>query len=318
MVATNGSSSEQPSVEGRPPDPRELPEAARSRLAQSGGKGGAWTSDLSVDELAAIVHAGFKPVGLVMGSSVYHIGSPSTSGFGASMAGMSSIQRTAGGYYEIYPCPHGYSMVGGDHYSGINQENPAFEQGMVQARNLAMGRLVEEAKGLGAHGVVGVELSFHPMADTRAVVEFTAFGTAVTRPGGPALPFPFTSNLSGQDFWKLIMRGFIPSGLVMGVAAVQAYAGCGTDYRMGSWTNVEVTQYTDAVQTCRELAIQRLEAEAARMGDGVIGTTVGFSSHEFGERMRMVEMTALGTAVRRFNDAPLPAPPLPIMALRDR
>ncbi|MGH9069173.1 MAG: hypothetical protein ACRD0J_17050, partial [Acidimicrobiales bacterium] len=49
-----------------------LPVSARERLADMARSGSAWTSDLSVGELAAVRAAGFEPLGLVMGSSVYH------------------------------------------------------------------------------------------------------------------------------------------------------------------------------------------------------------------------------------------------------
>src|ERR1041385_1900383 len=54
-----------------------LPAAARKRLTDMrGGEGrrALFTSDLSVNEFLLVREAGFDPVGLVMGSSIYHIG----------------------------------------------------------------------------------------------------------------------------------------------------------------------------------------------------------------------------------------------------
>jgi len=51
----------------------DLPLAARDRIDQLRQAGAAWTSDLSVAELSAIRHAGFEPVGMVMGLSLIHI-----------------------------------------------------------------------------------------------------------------------------------------------------------------------------------------------------------------------------------------------------
>ena len=42
------------------------------RLAQN--KAGLFTSDLSVREFLLVKQAGFDPLGLVVGSSIYHIG----------------------------------------------------------------------------------------------------------------------------------------------------------------------------------------------------------------------------------------------------
>ena len=56
-------------------DPRSLegiPEAGRERLEQN--REGLFTSDLSVNEFLLVTQAGFDPVGLVVGSSIFHIG----------------------------------------------------------------------------------------------------------------------------------------------------------------------------------------------------------------------------------------------------
>src|SRR5260370_31496364 len=49
-----------------------IPEAGRARLEQN--RRGLFTSDLSVNEFLLIKQAGFEPLGLVVGSSIYHIG----------------------------------------------------------------------------------------------------------------------------------------------------------------------------------------------------------------------------------------------------
>ncbi len=49
-----------------------VPEAGRARLAQN--QQGLFTSDLSVNEFLLVKQAGFEPLGLVVGSSIYHIG----------------------------------------------------------------------------------------------------------------------------------------------------------------------------------------------------------------------------------------------------
>ena len=54
-----------------PTAPRECRRRAASARAEPAGL---FTSDLSVNEFLLIRQAGFQPVGLVMGSSIYHIG----------------------------------------------------------------------------------------------------------------------------------------------------------------------------------------------------------------------------------------------------
>lgn len=53
-----------------------VPEDAMRRLAEMkpGAPGALFTSDLSVNEFLLVREAGFRPLGLVLGSSIYHVG----------------------------------------------------------------------------------------------------------------------------------------------------------------------------------------------------------------------------------------------------
>src|SRR5690242_12557711 len=60
-----------------PAQASQLPPAAVERMREMrGGAGGRrlFTSDLSVNEFLLVREAGFEPLGLVVGTSVYHIG----------------------------------------------------------------------------------------------------------------------------------------------------------------------------------------------------------------------------------------------------
>jgi hypothetical protein len=55
----------------------EIPAHAHERLREMRGEGGKrrlFTSDLSVNEFLLVKDAGFEPAGMVVGSSIYHIG----------------------------------------------------------------------------------------------------------------------------------------------------------------------------------------------------------------------------------------------------
>lgn len=279
-----------------------LPVSAQARLAEM--RHGAWTSDLSTSEMALISSLGLQPLGLVMGSAIYRL---------AGQWGQSYWNQGWGGWARQYPCPHGWYHD--DARTGFNWEHVLHEQGLLEARGLAMARLEEEAVGLGAHGVAGVRLTFRRMEGTFDVIEFQAIGTALRRSGRPPLQRPFTSHLSGQELAKLLLRGYVPARLVMGVASVEVDPGCGMEWNMGSWSNVEVDQISDGIQQARELAIRHLAAEARDAGDLVLGVSVDYGLHELPGEARLVELMALGTAVRRFADEPLPDPPLPILRL---
>src|SRR6516165_2928488 len=169
-----------------PPQGSDLPVHARERLNIMRGDAthrGLFTSDLSVNEFLLVREAGFDPVGLVVGSSIYHIGFQ---------------------------------------FSGWRQniEVNVLTQAMYHARNLAMTRMEEEANALGADGIAGVRLVITSYEWGEAMAEFMAIGTAIrSRSGQPyrnAQGRPFTSDLSGQDFWTLLKAGYRPVGMVMG------------------------------------------------------------------------------------------------------
>ncbi len=205
-----------------------IPEHGRERLAQMKGAG-FFTSDLSVNEFLLVKEAGFDPLGLVVGSSIYHIG----------------FQQ---GQWNQ------------------NQEMDVLTQAMYHARELAMTRMEEEADQLGADGVVGVRLDVSRHEWGNDLAEFIAIGTAVRHREGVLHRAPngrpFTSDLTGQDFYTLLSAGYRPLGLVMGTCVYHvSHQGLGGWFkRMGR--NAEMPNYTQALYDARELAMERMQAEA--------------------------------------------------------
>ncbi len=61
-----------------------------------GKAGPAFTSDLSVDEFLLVTEAGFQPLGLVVGSSIYHVGAQFKSWLAADGVPNAQIARTVG------------------------------------------------------------------------------------------------------------------------------------------------------------------------------------------------------------------------------
>ena len=291
-----------------------LPLAAQERIEELREGRSAWTSDLSVSEMAAIQHAGFEPVGMVMGSSVYRI---------AAQWGYTTVYglggATGGGRVRTYPCPHGFYGygVGSEHRTGYNWEHRFYEAGITETRDAALRRILEEAQGLGAHGVVGVRILRRHLEGVGNSLEFTCIGTAVRRRGGPKLRSPFMSHLDGVAFSKLLHGGYVPVALVMGIGAMEIDPGCGTEWALRSWSNTRIQQISDGIEEARMLGINHLEAEVATVdADGAVGVETDLSTYELGGESMLVELFLLGTAVRRYAKEPLDEPPLPIMRLR--
>ena len=258
-----------------PPAPLEgLPKDALRRLAELQGKDALFTSDLSVNEFLLVKEAGFHPRGLVVGSSMYHIGFSSK----------------------------GWST---------SREVQTLTQAMYAARELAMSRMEEEAAVLGADGVVGVRLDVGFYEWGRGTAEFLALGTAVSAEDGgnwktPAGK-PFTSDLSGQDFWTLLQAGHAPLGLVMGTC-VYHVAHQGMFQAMGNiGQNKEMPNFTQALYEARELAMERMQDEAKKVGaEGIVGVQIQEKSHVWGSHT--IEFFAMGTAVRKLPDREIATP----------
>ncbi len=323
--------------------PAELPADAQERLAESrGGEGRRrlFTSDLSVSELALIHEVGFEPVGMVVGSSVYHIG-----------------------WQPAYAAYGGFGMG----YVYQDQELDTLTAAKYQARELAMSRMEAEADALGADGVVGVRLTVGAYEWGADLAEFIAVGTAVRARGASAgasagaggsfrtkFNKPFTSDLSGQECATLLKAGYRPLGLVMGVSVYAAYQN-GYEFQMISgwtfgWTgmggvggggglgsyNQEVVHFTDAMYATRGLAMGRLYREAQELGaEGIVGMRVEVSPslskddpefwNELNERDAgmpanhwrtfLVDMFAIGTAVTPLSADHQIAPPQMVVFL---
>src|ERR1700758_1294333 len=209
------------------------PPAAEGRLAKTAGApaAGGFTSALSVSEYVLLGEAGFEPLGFVVGSSIYHVGL--------------QIGRW-----------------------NKNTELQVLTQAMYNARELAMARMRAEADHLGADGIVGVALRMQMYSWGQNCLEFVATGTAVRHlagqgahraPDGRA----FTSDLSAQDFFRLLAAGAVPVAFVLGTCVYHvAHQGVMQSMRqMGQ--NQEMLQFTQGVYEARELALTRMQVEAA-------------------------------------------------------
>jgi uncharacterized protein YbjQ (UPF0145 family) len=179
--------------------PNPLDPVASERLSHAGK---VFTSDLSINEFALLHGAGFEPIELVMGVSVYHVG------------------------YQ---------------FTGIKQQSelPVLTDATYRARWNAMSRMQAEADSLGADGVVGVRLDWRHQGEGEHL-EFIAVGTAVRyteKPGAfrRSTGQAFTSHLSGQDLTTLLRSGYSPVAFVRQGATPRCRSGHRAATRRASW-----------------------------------------------------------------------------------
>jgi uncharacterized protein YbjQ (UPF0145 family) len=134
------------------------------------------------------------------------------------------------------------------------------------------------------------------------------------------------SDLTGQDFAKLISAGWVPCGLVMGLAVLVRHDDFRTRLQARSWSNTEMTGYTELMHTARAAARKLLRDDCARHGGaGVVVRTMTLRVHEQrcslggdDQHDHLAEAMVIGTAITPFRHAGGNAPPapLPIMRLR--
>src|SRR5882724_5589941 len=256
-----------------------VPRDAIRRLAElrPGQPGSIFTSDLSVNEFLLVREVGFRPLGLVLGSSIYHVGL--------------QVARW-----------------------GKSQELDVLSQAMYHARELAMTRMEAEADALGADGIVGVRLEVEFKEFGSDAAEFLAVGTAVKANDGNRWRNdhnqPFTSDLSGQDFWTLLQAGYAPLGMVMGTCVYHVAHRTFGNVLSNLGQNTELPQFTQALYDARELAMARMQHEAEALNaEGIVGVDLSQRNHTWGSHT--TEFFAIGTAVRPIRpDHIIPTPQL--------
>lgn len=221
-----------------------LPLKARRRLHEEMEAGHPlFTSDLSANEFFLTRELGYRVLSQVMGSSIYQVG---------------------------WQFTRRYSW---DTYS---TELDTLSQAHQQAALLALGRLEQEAKLVGAHGVVGVRFARRGYEWGSHLLEYTAIGTAIKLPKMPLTAHPFLSDLSGQEFWTLFQAGYYPAGVVTGYCSYYVSLGSNlTQQIQGWWTsssNQEITPFTRGTYAARHLAMERASAMARQQQAlGIVG-----------------------------------------------
>jgi uncharacterized protein YbjQ (UPF0145 family) len=263
-------------------------------MAELAGRGATWGSVLSVDGFAAIRSVGFEPVGQVFGAAVYPL----------------TVTAAVGCPGTATP-----SLVPGASASVTGVPGPAAQiaQALNDGRWVAIDRMAGECSDLGGHGIVGASLQVTETPGdsfTAATVEFKVIGTAVRAKGCPPLSRPFTTELSGQDFAKLLMDGWVPAGIALGISVAGLHDTLVTT-SSGPWgtRNAEVPTYTGLMVYVRQDARSRLEQTVRGLGaDGVVVSAMTLHVHSDACQAHppgtdhFAEAVITGTAVARFAD----------------
>jgi uncharacterized protein YbjQ (UPF0145 family) len=225
------------------------------------------TSDLSVDEALLLHAAGWEPLDLVCGVAVVSV-----------PVGVWNWGRGA------------ISLASDAHNGAVDQAARALRAECAKVRG---------------HGVVGVRVdvevhTYH--------IEVALVGTAV-RPAGWGDPrgrdaaeaMPFVSDLSARDFTLLLRAGWMPVGLAFGACFVYSPRRTARAAMKQTTQNVELTNYTEAMYSARESAMEKMQQSALDAGgEGVVEVKVTEGPMSFARHA--VGFTAWGTAVKLVAD----------------
>ncbi|HVA92601.1 MAG TPA: heavy metal-binding domain-containing protein [Chloroflexota bacterium] len=270
-----------------------IPIRAQERVAQlRGGLAGGvpFSTDLSVNELFLSQKAGYQPLGLVTGSSVYHMGW------------------------------NRWTFTG---------EMEAQTRAQHDATIAALSRMRMEALGMGAAGVVGAKLEIRKVGWSKDLIEVVAIGTAIHVPGSPPVPEPFLSDFSAQEFVALLHTGGRPAGLVVGNCTFYIYTNWGDAWQNTSWYNQEHGKYTESLYAAQRAAFGRMHSMAHNLGaQGVVGVHIVRNLREIpyvdsdgdSEEERsdyILEYLSWGTAIMQAPGAARLTPPTMVVDLDD-
>jgi len=202
-------------------------------------------------------------------------------------------------------------------------------QAYDKATELAVSRMRQELKLIGAHGVVGVRMQVvrHEWADS--TVEVQVIGTAVEGPG-IAPEEPWMCDLSGQEWWALHRAGYIPTGLVWGHAAWFVLTTYQDEWIETSYSNQEHTDWSQALSMARHIAMANVHKQAKQNhANGVAGVKISRRLDEirlsgpgadpaYEREHHNVVISIIGTAIRLRADAPAGVTPtVEVLSLRD-
>ena len=214
---------------------------------------GAWSSDLDVASFAACRMAGFRPVGLVMGVTVNRIGYRGWGDCGV---------YQPYGYPARYRRRTGVAGTAGQRWNGY----PALVAALYDARRTAVERLLGECEAVGGDGVVGARLVITPVPGVEHAFEFRLRGTAIRSLGEAHTQRPFVTHVDAADLAKLLDAGWVPTGLVFGVAVGVRHDDWATRRRRRSWSNGELEGYTELMHETRAQVRRDLAVRVAAKG----------------------------------------------------
>lgn len=242
-----------------------------------------FTSAGDAQELFCHMDAGYQPKQFVFGNIAYSVGA---------VRGITGALKT---------------MVRGE----IKEFSDIFNA----TRHHALERLVAQARRAGANSVVGVRTN---ISEFNGMHEMYMTGTAASNPHMPSefSTSPATSDLTGEELWAMTSLGYVPVKLLISTSVYSLGAIGGIKALFKGFVKGEISDLTTLVYDAREHVFDRLKSEAADLGADEV---VGIKTYVVELGSGLIELVAIGTAVRKLNNVKVESPSLPAQAIiRDR
>ncbi len=164
-----------------------------------------------------------------------------------------------------------------------------------QTRNLALQRIIADAKKFGANAVVGIETTILPLAGS-GLQEMLMIGTASHNPALPAGEIT-TSDLTCQEMWNLNKMGYAPMRLVLGTSVYSLGFIGGVTSFFKSFVKGEIPELSKLIYDAREESLGIINREAKEIGADEV---VGVKTYVYQLGNGLIEFLAIGTAVKKI------------------
>lgn len=221
-----------------------------------------FTSSANGQELYCQVDAGYAPVEFVFGNVAYSMG------IGRGILG--ALRSLGRGEVK--------------EYSDI----------FNNTRTLALTRIENEARNVGANSVVGIETTILPFGVAQ---EMLMIGTA-SQTEYNSSPNVFTSHLTCEELWTVTSMGYVPLRLLLGTSVYSLGIVGGVKAMFKSFVKGEIRELTTMIYEARENSLGKLRDHAQAIGaDDVLG----IKTYVYDLGNGIIEFLAMGTAVQRVG-----------------
>jgi len=168
-------------------------------------------------------------------------------------------------------------------------------------RNLALERIIQEAKDCGANSVIGIRTTILPIG-TNGVQEMVMIGTASNNPQVASLAESvggvITSDLTAEETWNVTKLGYVPLKLILGTSVYSIGVVGGLRAAIRGHFKGEVTTLTQMIYGAREESLSKVQQQAQEIGaDDVLG----IKTYIYQLGGDVIEFLAIGTAVKRVD-----------------